>query len=186
MNHTKDRSGGRRMFRLECLEDRNLLSTFPTFTRFIVPAPHPPLPNAAVIKGSLNLVRASDGLYTGTQPGRLSYSGNGMSSPANFGNVTFGMQQTETPQKGTAVPTTKITLGRAVLTSRFGEQVQINYNGQETLPRHQQHPITLAGTINSGTGRFIGAAGTFFATGRVVNANTFALNFTLTPIYKVI
>ena len=186
MNRTKDRSRGRRTFRLECLEDRNLLSTFPTITRFIVPQPHPPLPQAAVIKGTLNLNRASDGLYTGTQPGRLSYSGNGLASPASMGNLTFGMQQTETPQTGAAVPTTKITLGRAVLTGRFGEQVQINYNGQETFPRHQQHPITLTGTINSGTGRFIGATGTFFATGRVVNANTFALNFTLTPKYKAV
>ncbi len=186
MNRTKDRSRGRRTFRLECLEDRNLLSTVPTITRFIVPPPHPPLPPAAVIKGSLNLIRASDGLYTGTQPGRLSYSGNGLASPASVGNLTFGMQQTETPQAGTAVPTTKITLGRAVLTGRFGEQVQINYNGQATFPRHQTHPISLTGTINSGTGRFIGASGIFAATGRVVNANTFALKFILLPTFKTV
>ena len=186
MNRTKNRTLVRRMFRLECLETRNLLSHFPTITRFLVPSPHPQLPAAPVIKGTLNLIRASNGLYTSTPPGRISFSGNGVASPANVGNVTFGLQQRETPVVGAAVSTTKITLGRAQLIGMFGEQVQILYTGQETFPRHQQHPITLSGTIKSGTGRFIGATGSFFATGRVVDPSRLALKFTLVPNYKVV
>lgn len=183
MNRTKDQARGYRTFRLERLETRTLLSHVPSF-RVLVPSPHPALPPASVIKGSLNLIRASDGLYTSTPPGRISYSGNGMASPANVGNLTFGLQQTETPQAGAAVSTVNITRGNAILADRFGEQVQIVYTGQETFPRHKAHPITLTGTIRSGNGRFINATGTFSATGHVVSADTIALKFVLKPVYK--
>jgi len=169
------------MFRLECLEERNLLSHTPMLARVLVPPANPPLPAVTVIKGTLHLNRASAPVFAQASPGQIAYSGNGTSTPGNVGNVTFGMQQTETNVPGASVTTKNITNGRGLLIDMWGEQAQVIYTGQETFPRHKQHPITLTGTIHSGTGRFENATGTFTATGRVVDINTLSLKFTLTP-----
>ena len=63
MNRTKDRAQGRRTFRLECLEERNLLSHTPILARVLVPPTHPALPTVSVIKGNLHQNRASAPMF---------------------------------------------------------------------------------------------------------------------------
>jgi hypothetical protein len=170
-------------FRLEALEDRNLLShsgasPFPSF----LPAPkHPPLPRAPVIHGQVHINPAPSGLYSGTPAGELSYSGSGSAHPGKIGVVLFGTNQAETPNATrTSVAITK---GTAVFRSLFGEQIDVNYTGTELTPRRGKHTITLTGTIASGTGQFISATGTFSATGFKTSHNQAVLHFTLVPVY---
>jgi hypothetical protein len=173
-------------FRLEALEERNLLShsgasPFPSF----LPRPrHPALPQPPVIHGQVHINPAPDGLYFGPPPGELSYSGSGTAHPGNTGVVLFGANEAETPNAaGTAIA---ITNGTATIRGRFGQQINVVYSGIELTPAKGKQTINLTGVIAGGTGPFLDATGTFTATGHKTSSNQAVLNFTLVPVYPTI
>jgi hypothetical protein len=183
MRNSSRRARESQGFRLEVLEDRNLLSRsgaspFPSF----LPRPrHPPLPEAPVIHGQVHVNPAPSGLYSGTPLGEFSYSGSGTARPGKIGVVLFGTNQIEVPNAtGTS---TAILNGTAVFRGLFGEQIHVNYSGTELTPKKGKQTITLTGTIASGTGRFENATGTFSATGFKTSPNQSMLRFTLVPVY---
>ena len=183
MRDSSRRARDHQGFRLEVLEDRNLLShsgAYP-FASFLPRPVHPALPQAAVIQGQIHANRAPDGLYYGPPPGEVSFSGSGSAHPGHIGVVLFGTNFAETPNStGTAIA---ITNGNAVLRGLYGEQINVDYAGVVQTPARRRHTITLSGVIASGTGRFLGASGSFHATGVMTASNQFSLKFTLVPVY---
>jgi hypothetical protein len=169
---------------LEGLEGRELLSVAkPTghitaeVHRTIVPGPASPITQ---VVGRVSGIAASDPLYGGKPAGFLGFSGHGTAGP--FGNVLFGTQSQAT-QTGTTAGTADITDGSAVFISfRGGNQLRVNFTGSSTATGPNRATVSLVGTVASGTGRFLGATGTFQATGTVQLgfSGRLALKYTIT------
>src|SRR5262249_22167111 len=125
----------RRRFRLEGLEDRNLLSLvkpshfefIPVGHRVVVPGP----PTAvSVVTGQVSGTVATDGLYGGTLPGFSSYSGHGAARP--FGEVLFGTVFQATAST-TASRTLDVSNGSALFTTlKGGNQLRVLFTGVVT------------------------------------------------------
>ena len=175
MRTASERAKVRRNFRLEFLEDRNLLSSIfsPQGLAGEVSTPKP----IYSITGHVQGLPATAGLYTATLPGKHSYSGHGSARPV--GNVLFSAQQVETTS-GTALT---ITGGSAQMYDYKGNELFITYTGTGTNPKHGPATVSLTGTVTGGTRRFLHETGTFFASGTLVHA-TGRLNLGFTVVFN--
>ena len=178
MNHSRERGRNRRAFRLEGLEDRKLLTVFqplptPAEIHLRQRAPGPGNP-VSFIRGRATGTQASDGLYGATNPGFVSYSGHGGARP--FGEVLFG-----TKFLPVGIPSSTgvqvLARGTAVLnTLKGGNQLWVYFDGTSSTLNTRTGTLDLKGVVNSGTGRFLGAKGTFVGSG-IVKGGRFALNY---------
>lgn len=185
MRTAADRAKDRREFRLEWLEDRNLLSVMKASAiaaevRTAGEAPAPPA--VPVLRGHVVGLRASDGLFGGTLPGFTSYSGHGRANVV--GNVYLGTQQLET-LGSTTLGTRPLSIndGTAELTTFRGDRVQILYVGQGQVTRQGRTTIRLQGIVVSGTGAFDGVTGSFQGAGSVNHSGRFTLDFVISLNY---
>jgi hypothetical protein len=181
MNHARERGRNRRTFRLEGLEGRHLLSIFhpdPAVVAIQARQNRVPGPPTAVstIQGRVAGTQASDGLYSGTPPLFVSYSGHGRANP--FGDVLFGT--TFFPSSITTAPNTQVIVrGTAVVNSfKGGNQIWAEFDGTGSTLSRSTGALNLKGVVRGGTGRFLNAAGTITATG-TIHGQRFSLNFTV-------
>lgn len=188
---SRARARDRRSFRLECLEDRHLLSVSAARHPAIVIPLQPTLPPTQpgipqVIQGKLQGTQASNGELWGTPIGFLSFSGHGSARPVGY--VYFGTKLVKTANvtTGTATPTFTVSKGTAVLTMYNGDQISIAYNGSGQAPKGKAGKVQLVGTVTGGTGRFNGVSGSFFATGSIKGNGNMALSFTTALTYPAI
>lgn len=173
MSTASERANRRRDFRLELLEDRNLLShVFSPRVLAGEPA-FSPRPVTTIV-GHVQGLPATAGLYTATLPGHHSYSGHGLTRP--LGDALFSAQEVET----TTGSTLAITNGSGQMYDYRGDELFVNYTGSGRVAARKVTPVSLTGIVRSGTGRFLGETGTFSATG---NLNPFTgrlyLNYTI-------
>ena len=180
MNHSRERgrARNRRAFRLEGLEDRKLLTVFrplptPATILLALKTPGPAAP-VSFITGRATGTQASDGLYGGTNPGFVSYSGHGGARP--FGEVLFGTKFLPVGiPSSTGVQT--LARGTAVLnTLKGGNQLWVYFDGTSSTINTRTGTLDLKGVVNSGTGRFLNAKGTFVGSG-IVKGGRFSLNY---------
>jgi hypothetical protein len=174
MSETR-RGRNRRNFRLESLEGRNLLSVIkPTAVaaeKIVVPGPKTLVTTVNAVVAGLG---ASAPFYGGLPLGYEGFSGHGVARP--FGNVLVGLEYLPT---ASGVGSTAVTNGSILLTTvRGGDQIRLSFTGTNQVKAHDAQSWSWTGTVNSGTGRFLGSTGTFFATGSRVG-NAFG-NFKLT------
>lgn len=187
---SRARARDRRSFRLECLEDRHLLSVsaarHPAIVIPLQPTLAPTQTVIPLIHGKLQGTQASNGELYGTPIGYLSFSGNGSAKPV--GLVYFGTKLVRTPNVtvGKATPTFSVSNGTAVLTMYKGDQISIAYTGSGQAPKRKAGTVQLVGTVTGGTGRFNGVSGTFFATGTIKGNGHLALSFTTALIYHTL
>jgi len=162
-----------RQFRLETLEGRALQSVVRphgviTEARVFAPEVRAFAPNAApvtLIAGTVRGFRASAGLLAPAQPGYLSFSGHGTSRP--LGGVFFGDEHVETPVSTLNQTSLAITRGNAVLTTNFGDKVDVRYAGRAQVVDSRKEIFTLQGAVTSGAKHFNGVTGNFQANGAV-------------------
>jgi hypothetical protein len=182
MRSATGRRDVRRIFRLEGLEGRSLLSVArpalhgvtAQVQRILVPGPLTPVSSTA---GQVSGTQATDGLYGGTPHGFASMSGHG--SLSHFGGVVFG-----TVFQATAIPAGSKTLtianGTALFTTdRGGNQLRVIFTGTATPRANGDYFLSFSGIVVSSTGRFANVSGTFQATG-TANFTTLG-KFTLKP-----
>ena len=176
MNHVTERTPRRRVFRLEGLEDRNLLSHLsPTAEVRAAATPTP----ASTVQGKLIGTLASAPL---TSTNLLGFSGlSGHGNATHLSAVLFGTSFKATPSL--TVPTVfDISSGSAILTSNIGDQINIVYVGSAVtnVTRSNTNNIALEGYVLSGTNRFDGFTGTFSAIGHFdTHTHRFKLAFAI-------
>jgi len=175
---TRNNRNGRRAFRLETLEGRELLSVARPLG-LVAEVAKTSLVHPALIKGRVVGFQAPAGQYYQVPPGYASFSGHG--SATALGYVNLGSQHVATPTNA-AGTLFDLTNGSAIVTSQPGEQIFVAYTGAATVPNRAKSTFTLQGTITGGTGRFDGVTGTFTASGTVRQGHL-SVNFVLTPIY---
>jgi hypothetical protein len=177
------RGRNRRNFRLESLEGRRLLSVIKPAAiaaeRVVVPGPATPVSQIhGVISGTL----ASDPFYGGTLKSFTSYSGHGTAQP--FGNVLFGVTfqpvAVKTPPNSLGATSGTILL----TTTKGGDQLRLKFTGTNSLGARNLEYWSWSGTVASGSGRFINAAGTFSATGSVPRNHLGRFNLDLKILLK--
>jgi hypothetical protein len=178
MRTAAERSRERRSFRLECLEDRNLLSVMkpPAIAAEVVTTTVGAITS---LSGRLQGTQATAGLYAPERPGDTSYSLHGSSKPVGFVYVGLEHLQAKDPNNAAIL---NITKGGAVLTTFGGDQITISYTGTGQIPTHGRTTIHLQGTVTGGTKRFFQAGGTFVANG-TVGAGKINLSFNLALTY---
>jgi hypothetical protein len=186
MGTSKERAKERRVFRLEHLEDRSLLSVArPAIAAEVISAAAAATP-ITVLTGHIQGVSASNGLMTGTVPGHISYSGTGQARQLGF--VYLGSEHIET-QGATTGKTTPFTVsgGSGVLSDIKANKITFAYVGSGTSIVHGQKTVTLNGFVTSGTGRFDGVTGSFSATGTFHGAlHHFNLSFSVVLKYPTL
>jgi hypothetical protein len=155
----------RRVFRLEGLEERKLLSHKGITAEVRAAAATTSTP-ANHIQAKVIGTMASAALLSGNLTGFTGLSGRGVAT--HLGAILFGTQFSATP--GHTVPTTfDINQGAAVLTSNIGDQIDLAFTGSAVTNVTRSHNATINffGIVNSGTNRFDGFTGTFSATGQL-------------------
>lgn len=177
MAASRQRAKERRVFGMEGLEGRSLLSVVAPASLHAEVRRAGPLPQVSIIQGRIQGEQASDGLMTGTPAGRSSYSGHGSARPV--GDVYFGTQHTLT-RTPTSARTSSLALtgGAAVLTTINGDRIDFLYDGTGAGRLNGPSTVHFQGTVSGGTGRFEGVRGTFQANATVQASGRFALNFT--------
>lgn len=178
---TRNNRSGRRTFRLETLEGRELLSVARPLG-LVAEVAKMSLVQPAVIKGRVVGFQATAGQYYQTPPGYTSYSGHGSANA--LGYVNLGSQHIATPTDATGT-LFSLTNGSGIVTSQPGEQIFVAYTGAATAPNRAKSTFTLQGTITGGTDRFDGVTGTFTASG-TVRQGRLSVTFVLTPIYPTV
>ncbi|MFO0950246.1 MAG: hypothetical protein U0835_03665 [Isosphaeraceae bacterium] len=186
MDHSRERGRNRREFRLEGLEGRELLTAFqplPNVGQIVryVKTPGPAVP-VTLVQGRITGTQATAGLYRGTNPSYVSYSGHGTANP--FGGIVFGTEFLP----GTTFPGTNIqpaVLGTArIATAKGGDQIYASFSGVASTVSRNNGALSLQGTIQGGTGRFVNASGVITLFG-VVKHQKFNLGLTIrfdTPV----
>ena len=184
MNSSSSRSRQiqRRVFRLEGLEDRNLLSV--ASMAFHSARPQTAEIHAAVLNkttrfpvtalsGTAIGQIAPNGVYSAAPAGFVSYSGHGAARP--IGPTLIGFQFKPTAN-GTS---TTVANGSLLLTdSATGEQVIVGFSGSgATVSRGRPFKAVLTGTVEGGTGQFNYATGTFSATAQFSGSGRFSLRY---------
>jgi hypothetical protein len=173
MGTASERAKHRRSFRLEFLEDRNLLSNVFSPRSLAGEPAFTPRPVTTIV-GHVQGLPATAGLYIATLPGHHSYSGHGVTRP--LGDALFSAQEVETTS-GTSLT---ITNGSGQMYDYRGNEIFVAYTGTGTVAPRKVTRVTLDGSVLNGTGRFLGERGSFHATG---NLNPFTgrlyLNYTI-------
>lgn len=184
MRTAADRAKDRRNFRLECLEDRNLLSVVKAsmITAEVRTAGQPAPQHVTMLTGRVVGRQATDGLFGGTLPGFTTYNGHGHAN--TVGNIYLGAQHLQTlgTTSGGTTPVS-LTGGSAVLTTYAGDQIDILYSGSGQTTSKGRTTVNLLGSVVSGTGTFDGVTGTFQGTGTVNRSGRFTLDIVVSLNY---
>jgi hypothetical protein len=139
--------------------------------KIVVPGPKTLVMTVNAVVAGLG---ASAPFYGGLPRGFQGFSGHGVARP--FGNVLVGLQYLPSSSGVGAIP---VTNGSILMTTvRGGDQIRLSFTGTNQVKSHDAQSWSWTGTVQSGTGRFLGAAGTFFATG--TRAGNLVGNFKLT------
>ena len=175
MRTAADRAKDRRSFRLECLEDRSLLSVVKAsaITAEVRTAGQPAPQHVPMLTGRVVGREATDGLFGGTLPGFTTFSGHGRAN--TVGNVYLGAQHMQA--LGTTAGGTQpvsINGGSAVLTTYAGDQIDILYSGSGQATRKGRSTFRLLGSVVSGT---------FQGTGSVNRSGRFTLDIVVSLTY---
>ena len=160
---------------LEYLEGRTLLSSLrlnatgaaEIHAESIVLSKH-----ISQITGQVKGFSAPDALNTSTPPFYRGFTGHG---PSSYGTVFLGLQYLPTVSS-TNPNVFTLSNGSAVLTTRFGEKLNLVFTGT-TETSHSNGVINLTGNVASGNGQFDGETGSFTATGNTYTNGKFALSF---------
>jgi len=173
MGTAAERAKRRLSFRPEYLEDRNLLSTLFSPRSLAGVPPLAPRPITTIV-GHVQGLPASAGLYTPTLPNHHSYSGHGLTRP--LGDALFSAQQVET----TTGTTLAVTNGSGQMFDYRGDEIFVTYTGTGQVAPHRVTHVSLSGTVQGGTRRFLGERGIFAATGNLIpSTGRLYLNYTI-------
>jgi hypothetical protein len=126
----------------------------------------------SLISGQVKGFSAPDALNTSTPYFYRGFTGHG---PSSYGTVFLGLQYLPTVSS-TNPNVFTLSNGSAVLTTRFGEKLNLQFTGT-TETSHANGVINLTGNVASGNGQFDGETGTFTATGTTFASGRFALSF---------
>lgn len=176
MNQTR-RTRNRRDFQPEALEDRNLLSLFRPNAQAVE---HGALPRPSRLVSHVNATlagtRASDPLFGALPAGYVGFSGHGTARPS--GGVLVGVRYLPVATGVTGQRTA--TDGTILLTDKMtGSQLRLAFTGSSNATIQGGQKWAWTGTVAGGTGRFIGATGTFQGTGTVPRHGQFQLGLTI-------
>jgi hypothetical protein len=129
----------------------------------------------ANITGTIKGNTAPAALFTSTPLGFQGLTGHG---PSSYHTVFLGLQYQ--PTVSSSHPTGLVlNNGSGVLTTAFGENINLQFTGTTEATSPISGVINLKGNVASGTGKFDGQTGTFTASGTVHPNGKFALSFAI-------
>jgi hypothetical protein len=126
------------------------------------------------LTGKITGHTAPDALFTSAALGFHGYAGHGSSTTGTVFLAFQHVASTSTTSSGLV-----LTNGSGVLTTFYGENIDLIYTGSTASTRANTGVINLTGTVSGGTGQFDGETGTFTATGNAYPSGRFALSFAI-------